>query len=129
MKSSQGGFTIVEVIVVIAVFAIGLAALTTLFSSLQVAERSTYYLSVATHAARSEIERIRSSGFSTVNDGDSFTSRLPSTLPTGSLGTIKVTTPANAPNSKQIDATVSYPVGSVWKQVTISAYVDPPGGI
>lgn len=118
------GFTIVEVIVVTIVFAIGLTMITTLFSSLQRAQRDASYLVIATQAARAEIERIRVVEFDTVANGDTFT--LPNTLPTGSTGTISVSVPTNAPSSKQINATVNYPVGSLLKTVTVSSYIDPP---
>lgn len=124
--TQQGGFTLVEILVVTVVFGIGIYMLTTLFSSIQNSQRDTYYLGVATHAARSEIERIRSSGFDDVNDGDDFSNALPDTLPPNSTGTIDVSQPANAPDSKQIDVTVTYPIGSLTKEVTISAYIDPP---
>ncbi len=116
----------VEVIVVTVVFAIGLTMITTLFSSLQRAQRDAGYLVIATQAARAEIERIRVAEFDTVTNGDSFTSQLPNTLPQGSTGTISVSTPTNAPDSKQINATVNYPVGSLVKTVTVSSYIDPP---
>ena len=121
----RSGFTIIEVLVVTVVFAIGLLMLTTLFGSLQRAQRDANYLTIATQAARAEIEKIRTARFSTVANGESFTSSLPSTLPSGSTGTIAVSIPANAPNSKQIEATVNYPIGSTTKTVTVSAYVDP----
>ena len=125
-RQHSGGFTMVEVIVVTVVFAIGLTMITTLFSSLQRAQRDASYLVIATQAARAEIERIRVAEFTMVANGDSFTSQLPNTLPQGSTGTISVSTPTNAPDSKQINATVNYPVGSLVKTVTVSSYIDPP---
>ena len=125
-RQHSEGFTMVEVIVVTVVFAIGLTMITTLFSSLQRAQRDASYLVIATQAARAEIERIRVAEFTMVANGDSFTSQLPNTLPQGSTGTISVSVPANAPGSKQINATVNYPVGSLVKTVTVSSYIDPP---
>lgn len=128
MKETQGGFTIVEVVVVIAVFAIGLGSISALFASIQLTQRNNRYLTAATRAARTEVDKIRSTMFTSITDGTTFTSDLPTTLPAGSTGTVTVSVPTNAPNSKQVDVTVTYPVGTTTKQVTISAYVDPDGG-
>lgn len=123
----QQGFTIIEVVVVIVVLAIGMGALINLFTSIQGAQRNASYISIATHAARTEIERIRTTDFNSIQAGSTYPfSQLPSTLPQGSTGTITVSTPANATMSKQVDATVTYKVGTLQKQVTVSAYVDPP---
>lgn len=125
--TKQAGFTITEVIVVIVVFGIGLYMLTELSTSVQKSQREAFYIGVAMRAARSEIERIRSSEYDTVADNDEFTARLPETLPPGSTGVVDVSVPTNAPDSKQINATVSYPIGTIFKRVTVSAYVDEPG--
>lgn len=122
------GFTIVEVIVVISVFAVGVAMLASLMSSIQQVQRNAQYMDIATRAARAEIERLRTVTFTSITNGAVFTSNLPTTLPPGSTGTIAVTIPTNAPLSKQVDATVSYPLGTSTKQVTISAYIDSTGG-
>ena len=123
---SQQGFTIVEVIVTIVVFGIGIVMLSTLISSVQYSQRNALFLDAATQAARAKIEIIRNSQYSTITNGANFTSELPSTLPPGSTGVVTVSTPANAPNSKQIDAKVTYPIGSTSREVTVSAYVDEP---
>ncbi len=117
-----------EVIVVIALFAVAMIGLVSLVSSIQVAQRSSTYLDTATDAARNEVELIRDSQVATITDGTSFTASLPTTLPTGSTGTVAVSTPVGSLQSKQIDVTVSYPVGTLTKKVTISAYINPAGG-
>lgn len=126
-RMSQRGFTIVEVVVTIGVFGIGMVTLATLMASVQQSQRSARYLEVATQAARAKIEKIRNSEFDTITSGASFTSDLPAGLPAGSTGTVTVSVPANAPRSKHVDAKIVYPVGSLSKEVTISAYVDKPG--
>lgn len=123
----QSGFTITEVVVVLAVFSIGIVMLSSLIGSVQQLQQNARYLDLATQAARAEIEYIRNSQYTTITNGTSFTSSLPPTLPSGSTGTVAVSVPANAPSSKQVDVTVKFPVGSLTKQVTISAYVDAPG--
>lgn len=122
----QSGFTIVEIIVTLVVFSIGVIIVTLLITSIQFAQRNATYFSIATHAAKSKVEQIRSSGFDTVTDGDTFTSELPSTLPSGKTGVVHVSIPVDAPKSKKIEVTVTYPMGSTSKSVAITAYVDPP---
>lgn len=126
-RNRQQGFTIVEVIVVIVILTIGMAALINLFSSIQSAQRNASYVSIASHAARTEIERLRTTDFNSIQAGSTYPfSQLPSTLPPDSVGLITVSTPTNATLSKQVSATVTYKVGNLEKKVTISAYIDPP---
>jgi prepilin-type N-terminal cleavage/methylation domain-containing protein len=121
------GFTIVEVLVTLALFAIAIAGLTMLMTSVQQSQRNSSYLEAATNAARQKLEHIRNSEFTTITDGADFTSELPDSLPSGK-GTVAVSIPPNAPLSKKFDVTVSYKVNAVPKSVTISAYADSPAG-
>lgn len=123
----QQGFTIIEVLAVIAVLAVGMAALINLFASIQIAQRNASYISIATHAAQTEIARLRTTDFNSIRaDGTYPFSQLPSTLPPDSTGTITVSTPSNASTSRQVNATVTYKIGTLQKQVTVSAYIEPP---
>lgn len=67
---------------------------------------------------------MRVAPFDSITDA-TFTSSLPSSLPAGSTGEMTVSTPTNAPSSKRIDVTVTYPIGDLTKNVTLTAYVDP----
>lgn len=127
-KAKQQGFTLVEVLVVIVVLGIGMGALVSLFTSIQSVQRGAAYMNIAAHAARTEIERLRTTDFNSIQAGGTypFSQPLPSSLPADSTGTITVSTPANATSSKQVNATVTYKVGTLDKQVTITAYIDPP---
>lgn len=126
MASKKLGFTIAELMVVIAVFGIGILLLSRLIASIQYAQQTTNYLEEATQAAKTEVEKIRNSQFDSITDGTNFNSSLPSTLPAGSTGLVKVTRPGNAPASKQVEVTVTYKVGELEKKVSITAYIDPP---
>jgi type II secretory pathway pseudopilin PulG len=114
------------------IFSIAVVMLTTIFSLIQTAQQNALYFTVATHAARSELDRIRSTGYASISFGTtySFTSTLPATLPPNSTGStvVAASAPTNAPDSKQIDVTVTYPIGGTTKTVTITGYVDPPVG-
>ena len=126
-EKRQQGFTLIEVLITIVVLALGMSTLVTLFTSIQSAQRNAFYMSLATHAARTEIERLRTTDYNTIQANGTYPfSQLPSGLPPGSTGTITVSTPANATTSKQVNATVTYRVGTDERQVTITAYIDPP---
>lgn len=125
----QKGFTLAEIIVVIGVFAIGVMSIAGLFTSIQSTQRGSIYLDAASEAARAQIEKIRSTQATSITSGQTinFTSSLPSSLPAGSTGTVQVKTPTNAPKALELEVTVTYPVGSIQKQVVMNAYVDIPG--
>lgn len=125
----QGGFTVVEMLTATVLFGIAIVMLTSLFELIQSSQRNATYFTVATHAARSEVERLKSSGYASLTNGNTYPFSLPDTLPPGSTGSVVVagSSPTNAPDSKKIDVTVTYPIGSTNRTVTITAYVDPPG--
>ncbi len=124
------GFTLVEMLVATVVFGIAVVMLTTIFSLVQTAQRNALYFTIATHAARSELDKARSSGYASLSYGGTypFTSTLPASLPPNSTGNLVVaaSAPTNAPDSKKVDVTVTYPLGGTTKTVTITGYVNPP---
>lgn len=122
----EAGFTIVEMITATVLFGIAIVMMTSLLGLIQDSQRNATYFTVATHAVRSEVERLRSSGYDSLTNGSTYPFSVPDTLPSGSSGStvVAASNPANAPDSKKIDVTVTYPIGNVNKTVTISAYVD-----
>lgn len=126
-RNARDGFTIVEIFVVLTVFSISVVAVSSLLYAIQSTQRNAQYLSIATHAARAEVERLRSSGYDSIDSGSTYPfGQLPATLPDGSTGSVVVSTPASSSLSKQVDATVTYSIDGNAKQVTITAYIDPP---
>jgi prepilin-type N-terminal cleavage/methylation domain-containing protein len=108
MKANkQAGFTLVEVLVTIAVSAIVIATLSSVVTSfVHVAQRGRY-LNLANSFVESEVEALRNGGYNSLTIGTtSLTSSLPAQLPPGSTASMTVTNPS--PGIKQIDISVAY---------------------
>lgn len=122
------GFTIVEVIVALFLLSLAITSLVSIAVTAQYAQRDAYYLSEANRAANSKIEEMKAMPFSEISDGTTDFSSDPSldNLPSGAAGEVVVSSPALAPDSKQVDVTVTYTIGTLEKEVTMTAYVDPP---
>ena len=123
LANISSGLTLVEVIVVMTLLGIGVYMLTLLFTTVQGSQRNAYYLTIATNAAKSQVERLKTTSFDNISDGQTFS--VPSSLPNGQ-GVIGVDAPVNAPTSKRVQVTVSYMVGSLPKSVIFTTYIDQP---
>lgn len=119
----------VELLMAMVLFGIAVTMLVSIFELIQSSQRNATYYTVATHAARSEVERLKTTGYASLTNGATSLFTPPETLPSGSTGSIAVaaSNPANAPDSKKVDVTVTYPTGTRTRVVTITAYIDPPG--
>lgn len=108
IKTAANGFTLVELLVTIAVIGITTGSLTSLFISIRNIQRQTNYVNLATRAAEREIESLRNDNYVslTPNQSINFTSQLPAGLPNGSSGTVQVSQPAE--DLRRVDVTVSY---------------------
>ena len=107
MKKSGGGFTIVELLVSIAVAAIVTASLSQVVTSyVHVAQRGRY-LSQANAYIEAKAESLRNAGYNAVGLGTTnLTSELPSRLPPSRSASMTVTNPSGG--IKKIVLTVSY---------------------
>ena len=128
-KTVQQGFTIVEIVVVMFMFAMSVIMLSSLFSYMQYAQRDVQYLDIGTRAARAQVEYLRNGKYATLTPGTAvnFTSRLPSTLPNGSTGIVVVSIPDGMAGMKKVDVKVEWPVGSTTKSTTLSALIGASG--
>jgi len=73
MKLRRQGFTLVEVLAVVFILAVGLTSVSALFIAGLVSGRKAERLSAATNAVQQQVERLRSAGFSgCVADADVF---------------------------------------------------------
>jgi len=107
MKESSDGFTIVEILVSIAVAAIVTMSLNQVTTTyLHVSQRGRY-LNLANSYAETKIEALRNQGYNSLALGtSSLTSSLPSQLPPVRSASMTVTSPLSG--LKQVDLTVSY---------------------
>ncbi|MGH7142461.1 MAG: type II secretion system protein [Candidatus Saccharimonadales bacterium] len=104
----EAGFTIVELIITIAVFGLVVAGLSEVFISLDNVQRNGSYLETATIAAQTEVESLRNNNYDQLTNGQTinFTSQLPSNLPSPDSGSAVISEPITG--IKRVDATVSY---------------------
>lgn len=107
LRKSDGGFTLVELLVCIAVGAVIIASLSILTTNyLHLGQRGRY-MSIANSFAESKFEALRNSGYNGVSLGTtSLTSSLSSQLPRSRSASMTVTNPSGG--IKKVDLTITY---------------------
>jgi prepilin-type N-terminal cleavage/methylation domain-containing protein len=109
ISRSQSGFTLVELLVCIAVGAIVTMSLTQVVTQYIHVNQRGRYLSLANSYVEAKVEALRNIGYNGINAGTTnLTSELPTGLPPSRSGTMVITTPPALPGIKKIDITVSY---------------------
>ena len=118
--SSEGGFTLVELLVTIIVLGIVIGSLGALYYLMQITEVRSQRFDTAVRAARTEIEQLRNNGYSSLATGTtSFTADLPSTLPSDRSGIVTVSEPASG--LKRVDVTITYSDYGKSQNITLSS--------
>ena len=107
IRKSDEGFTLVEILVSIAVAAIVTVSLNTVVTTyLHISERGRY-LNLANSFVEAKVEALRNQGYNSLNTGtSSLTSELPSQLPRSRSASMTVTAPSGG--IKQVDISVTY---------------------
>lgn len=106
MRKTQGGFTIVELIVALALFAILIPTLTLGVSTLTQLNNRTRDLTLISIIAENKIESLRSIGYNSVDTGTtSFSGELPAEISSPKSASYTVT---QGTGIKTIDVTISY---------------------
>ena len=123
IQDDQRGFTLVELLVSIAVIGIAAIGIASLFYTVQYTQRSARYQETATRAAQRQIEVLRNSSYNSLVSGETitFTSSLPPSLPGTKSGTAVVSEPS--PGLKRVDVTVSYTDNGRTKTTNLSSYI------
>ncbi|HET7060225.1 MAG TPA: type II secretion system protein [Candidatus Saccharimonadales bacterium] len=123
IKDEPAGFTIVELLVAIAVIGIAIGSLTSLFISIRNIQQQTIYADTATRAAQREIETLRNDNYASLTPGQSidFTSQLTGSLPPGSSGSVQVSQPAT--DLRRVDVTVTYTADGKQHNTTLSSLI------
>lgn len=126
LRTPEKGFTIVELLVSIAVGAIVVASMNILVTSyLHVSQRGRY-LSLENSYVEGKVEALRNSGYNGLNLGTtSLTSELPSQLPPSRTGSMQVTNPSGG--IKQVDITISYSDQGTTKTYSYTTYLGELG--
>lgn len=107
VKQSQAGFTLVELLVAIAVGAVVTLSLTQVVTGyIHISQRGRY-LNMANAYAEAKVEALRNLGYNSVPLGNTnLAAELPSQLPVGKSGSMQVS--QASPGLKQVDLTLTY---------------------
>ena len=106
-KNTTSGFTVVELLVAITLFALIIPAMASGINNLTVLNNRAKDLALASLIAEYKIETLRSIGYNSVAVGTTdFSSSLPNTLASPKSATYTVTNPSSG--IKQVVVTISY---------------------
>lgn len=109
MKSKlQSGFTLIELIVAIAVTGLITVSIINLYINIQNTQRLTYYTEIATRAGERQVESLRNVQYNSLEPDSTidFTAELPADLPGPKSGLVAVTEPS--PGLRRVDVTITY---------------------
>lgn len=107
LKLKSAGFTITELLIAMALFAIVVPLFTVGINNLTVLNNRARDLALANMVAQNQFESLRSAGYNSVSIGSfDFTANLPSTLAEPRSATYEVTAPRSG--IKEILVTISY---------------------
>jgi prepilin-type N-terminal cleavage/methylation domain-containing protein len=125
-SASQAGFTLVELLVAIAVGAVVTMSLTQVVTSyLHVSQRGRY-LYTANSFVEAKVEGLRNQGYNAIPIGTTdITSQLPAKLPPKSTASMIVSAPATG--LKQIDITVTYKDNGLTNSYAYTTYMGELG--
>lgn len=126
ISSKQAGFTIVEIIVSMTLFALAVTFIMTTVQYVQYSSRDARYVDLAHHAAKSQIEVLRRGDFDALVTGSTInfsSSPLLEGMPSGTTASVVVSVPSEAPQSKRLDVSVTYPLGSTTKTIRLAALI------
>lgn len=125
-KKSEKGFTIIELLVAIAVVGILVPTLVGFVNTLNRFNDRARDMSIINSLAENKIEGLRSVGFSGLNNGTvAFTGELPATIGSPKSATYTITSPNSA--IKQVDVTVTYRDHGTNQTVNYRTYIGELG--
>lgn len=126
MKNKQAGFTLVEILVSIALAAVVAASLNAVTTGyLHLSQRSRY-LSLANAFAEAKVEALRNSGYNSIALGSTnITGELSTQLPPSRNATLNITKPLGG--IKQVDISVSYQDQAQTNTLNYTTYIGELG--
>jgi prepilin-type N-terminal cleavage/methylation domain-containing protein len=121
--SRQAGFTLVELLISIAVIGIVGVGIAALFYTVQYTQRRALNHDTATRAVQREIEVLRNSSYNSLPNGQDiiFTNDLPDILPGNKSGRVRVSEPT--PGIKRVDVVVIYYDNGQKQEVNMSSLI------
>lgn len=106
-RTRRAGFTVVELLLGIALFAILIPALINALNSIAAANDNTKDFAIANIVAENKVEELRSVGYNSINTGTTdFSSSLPAALGITKTASYVVTTPVSG--QKHIVITITF---------------------
>ncbi len=122
-RSQQTGFTIIELLIAIVVTGLVITGITNLYITIEITQRKSHRLELATRAGERQIESLRNEQYSSLTPGSTidFTTQLPAALPSPKSGTVDVSEPSVG--LRRVDVTVSYGEGSSSHTVSLSSLI------
>ncbi|MDZ7744674.1 MAG: prepilin-type N-terminal cleavage/methylation domain-containing protein [Candidatus Saccharibacteria bacterium] len=125
--TNQFGFSLIELLIVVAVFSFAAGSIISLFMGIQGMQRRAEDLESARHAAELKIESLRNIHYNNLEPDETidFTSELPNDLPEPNTGTVEVSEPS--PGLRRVNVTVSYNNGPEQREVRLSSIIGAIG--
>lgn len=123
MKKNQDGFTIIELLVAIVLLGLSVVGITNLYINIEITQRKTQRLELATREGEKQIESLRNSEYNNLVPGSvvTFTNDLPDELTAPRSGTISVTEPADG--IRRLDLTITYDEQGTTKTIKQSSLI------
>lgn len=108
MQKDTEGFSLIELIVAMAIFGLMAIGVINLFVGIDTLQRRAQRIEIATRAAEAQIESLRNSHYNSLESGETidFSDELPQSLPAPRTGEAVISEPI--PGIKQIEVTVEY---------------------
>lgn len=127
MKTNEGGFTIVELIVTTVITGLVVVAVGSIFITIERTQHSTQLLETASRAGEQQVEALRNNDYPNLTPGSTidFTDDLPTNLPAPRSGTVAISEPATG--LRRVDLTISYKDGNKTKNVKLSSLIGQIG--
>ncbi len=123
MRTNESGFTLIELIVTIAVTGLILGGIVNVYIGIETMQRRTYHMELATRAGERQIESLRNSHYGSLEPGVpiDFTDELPDDLADPKTGTVDVTEPSDG--LRRVDVTITYKDGSGTQTIKQSSLI------
>lgn len=122
-RENTRGFTLVELIVAIALIGLMASGITSLYIAIEKTQRKTKLLETATRAGEKKIEELRNNHYNSLQNNTTitFTDELPGSLPSPRSGTASISEPIAG--IKRVDLDITYKDGASSRKVELSSLI------
>lgn len=122
-SKNESGFTLIELIVTIAVTGLILGGIVNVYIGIQTMQRRTYQVELATRAGEKQIESLRNSHYASLEPGVQidFSDDLPADLSGPKTGIVDVSEPSDG--LRRVDVAITYKDGSGTRTIKQSSLI------